>query len=1260
MSITLDATLKTAQDGVSHRPIVKITSSPAESAVPYRGNNFNSESAVKENRDLIVTSTGRLANLYVRDENLYYNYSNTDRNEWQIPIEIADLADEILSASICELTNNNLGIILTTDNYDLKYMIISQTGSVVTAPTNIETGLAWLGAPSVITLANDTYLLIYPQGTGVAPDTANDYYLYKRTSSNFTSWGSASALTLTGLDLNHYKNNPHLLQITSGRIFLHFDYLTDYQNEVEINNIYYMTSDNNGSSWITPIAVTSYDTISSMGTNPVAAEQGDGNIVVAFQEKNSAMYFNETMDGFPGDNTFVGGSLQYDEATKTLIHLESNTGVLHEYDNICQIDTNDNTFVKLWDTETSPATVPTPRGDILRSQHPYYLFRSGNSVMVLNVETDTWTDYRGAVDSTGRNGSISNPNYYYGHPTQYGWDLYGNIQAFIRTVGSVDRLYIAKCSTYTGYYFFFGYIDLSEVPDPITGLYTWNEVHYSNAKQDGWAPCHFTGRSVLSDFFYIPELNRICVCSKGNVNYEVTHTDIGIALFDDNGLIRETYVHDNNAGLPRSGPFQALYLNGSFWFTFFYDSANYPDRRGLCQFNITTQAVTYHEANWFSCSSNCGFGEPTDMGDGVRILMYSDKVGCDKGGVVIFDTNTYEWTVFNNTTMPGLIPVGDCSGFGGYMYTARFTMTLGYDSVTKTIYAVYYAGFAPWDKTHGVIAFSEYGAYSTLRYATITDPDSIPVYSSFSDLSYYDFEYNAALAIDSDGYLWITWDHKDSLTEQNLIWANSMENKEIQNYFDINTDLKVEWDVQKISKLSFSLSHGYLFDPLNYSSIWSVYLKMGRILTLQIGEEISSTDYYQDQGEFVVKETSLIYGKSYPKIQVKAEDMRTLWEDNRIIASEYFSNSVPKTVVENLLIDHGGLSSADYDIPSFSGSHNLWHQFLDIDLEEAVQLILDHFGYFPFVNVDGKFEPRWINFSGSVDHTYTGTEIIEYSPDSKYATFINRVIVTGMSNVFTEVLYEEESIQSVNGTVGHWGGDKDLTVYYSKDRQRTCRNPRLEIVMSVSEFQIWGMKGGGSEQISSVDPDEHYVIIEIEIPDLTGILIAAIAALLALAAANIACDGVFTGWCGVAMYALMIVLNLILLILGAIANYSYNIWARPIGHERMTFQAQADDVDFQQQLNGKIIPETIDDPFCYTIASCQHVADFELSVVMAQRRRLKFKKTTHLMDEVGDILRINHPYSSEIIDTYITNLKRVIKFGKKAAMIDEIEGWRII
>jgi hypothetical protein len=67
-------------------------------------------------------------------------------------------------------------------------MIIDETGSVVTAATDILSTQAWLGGVSVATLQNDTYLLAYAHGTGEPPDQTYEYNIFTLSSSDFISW----------------------------------------------------------------------------------------------------------------------------------------------------------------------------------------------------------------------------------------------------------------------------------------------------------------------------------------------------------------------------------------------------------------------------------------------------------------------------------------------------------------------------------------------------------------------------------------------------------------------------------------------------------------------------------------------------------------------------------------------------------------------------------------------------------------------------------------------------------------------------------------------------------------------------------------------------------------------------------------------------------------------------------------------------------------------------------------------------------------
>jgi len=1246
MSITLDATLQTAQDGHSHRPIVELISSPAQAVIPFEGNSFNSESTSESNQDMVETSSGRLLNLYIKSGNLYLYYTDTDKTEWQSPVLIYNPSGTVLFASMCQLTSGSIGVVLVRTGYHLEYMIISETGAIETGATSIISSAAWLGRVDVIKLANDDYLMAYHQGSTVPPDLAGTYYLYHRTSSNFTSWGSATSITLAGLAAGHDTDGCNLLQITSGRIYLHFDYLNTYQNQVETRNLYHIYSDNNGSSWSSPVAITSHTAYGTRAINPSAQEKENGDIAIVWQLVENVIFYNDNMDGWPVGEPFYGGGMQYNEA-------------------------EDNAYVRYWDEGTSPAfhsewddadkkpETVYPEGN-MRKQSTCELIAHGTRaydyiISIQDLIQNSITFYHeGPVNGDAYR---DKGNFQVGHYSDLylNWDWWGKIKPMIRNISESDRrIYMAMVDTRNGYRYIIGYIDADELPDPVTGQYEFHELIYQYSNEaSGFRPGNSMGTQnaiSLDSLYYIEELNYFMLCSQSSGQYGA-----GLVLINSDGVAVKKYNNVVNAGMPYLGISNPVYIaeTNSIYFSFPYYSGQ-PDRRGIGQLDLDNDEVSYHEPNWWTCS-DCGLTDLISMGDG-RILMISQKGDCEGGGVAIFDTGSEEWTIYNKYTLPGMY----CSGAGDHcdcFASSNGKLNIQYDSNNQKIF-VSYVGESAEDSHCGVIVFSELGSFSKIQYSDVTNPNTTPIYSSPIDYSYYDFEYNPSLVIDTDNISWLTWHHMDSQTEDSLKWANTMASLEVQDYLYERSKLEIEWGVEKPNRIKASLSHGYLFDPLNLASLYSIYFKMGRILTLRLGEMVSDSEYWQKQGEFIVKKVSLSYGtEKYPIIKITAEDLRSPWNDTHIVTSEYFNGESPVTVTENLLVDHGGLESADYNIPTYNGVHNLYHQFVDMDLNEAIQIIMDHFGYFSFVNVDGEYEPRRINIAKSVDHTYPdNTKMVSYTPDLGYATFINRVTVKGMSNVYSEVLYDDEVVTRINGTVGHWGGHKTRTVWYADDHTRTCRYPWLEIIQSVSDFEIWGMDaGGGGEQLTGTDPNELYCVITIEVPDVSGWILGLLSAIIATGLWCKSCD---EGWyCGACIFILTTMINILCLLLGAAANYNYNIWARPIGHERKSFQATANDLEFQQQMNGKIIEEVIDDPLCYTISSCRTVAEFEMSVVSAQRSRTKLEKTTHLQDEIGDKIRINHPHSGSAMDILITNLKRSVSFGKNASMIDDIEGW---
>jgi hypothetical protein len=396
-------------------------------------------------------------------------------------------------------------------------------------------------------------------------------------------------------------------------------------------------------------------------------------------------------------------------------------------------------------------------------------------------------------------------------------------------------------------------------------------------------------------------------------------------------------------------------------------------------------------------------------------------------------------------------------------------------------------------------------------------------------------------------------------------------------------------------------------------------------------------------------------------IQATCEDLSTVWDEGKIIATEDYDNADPAYVLEDLVVQYGMMAAADVDIPTISDTHEIYHQFIDMSLADCLKVILDHFGYFGRFTVDNVYAPRKIDLAAAVDHAYsTSDALLRYTPDNSMATFTNRVTVTGEGRYFLEVLYDEESVGAMNGTIGWWGEQQVKRIYYSEDRARTCRNPRLEIVQSVEDFWLFKYMGGGTERISDTDYDETWAEITIDGPDLTGVVITEIGIVVAIGYMALSCRLN----CGTYILSTNVSLSILFYTLACVATYSYTLFARPIGKEKQTLQAQADDVDMQQQLNGQIVETTIDDPLCYEVAHCQRVADFELSVVQAQRSRVQFEKTAHLQDEIGDVLSIVHPYSGVIKRVFVTNLSRSYtkpdqNVSDSGGVIDRISGWLI-
>jgi hypothetical protein len=517
--------------------------------------------------------------------------------------------------------------------------------------------------------------------------------------------------------------------------------------------------------------------------------------------------------------------------------------------------------------------------------------------------------------------------------------------------------------------------------------------------------------------------------------------------------------------------------------------------------------------------------------------------------------------------------------------------------------------------------------------------------------------------------MYVFWENSNPAgTELSVKWDKDDSSLDLSPYLVRGTEVTAHRSIDgRPGSLSFTASHGHLFDPYNQGSLFSIYLRKGRRLTLRWGEKVGATDYWQAAGTFYVTKAKLAFERGqYPTVEVEAEDRRALWANHHIYATEAYEE-LPVAILEGLMQNHAGFSSGEVAFPAaFDNQVTIQHQWVDTTLDEIVNQLCNRFGYYFRLTVDNKASARKISETNAVDHAYTDlTKIIRFSPDDEYSDFTNRVTVQGQERSFTDVLFAEERVGMLSGTVGWWGYRNNFDIYYSDDKERTCRNPRLVVVESATSIGF-RLAGSIQERISYIDPFDKYCIVAVSAPNLVPLLITLLT--LEFAAMLWKPDPVQVGPSGsgftipVAEGIRNAILLLILMILSSVGNFQYEIWAQPTGKIRRSVQSTADDLTHQAEI-ALVVEKKIEDPLCYSVPDCAAVAAFELMVARLQRRRVSLQKVAHLQDEEGDTITFPHPYSGQTIKVFITDLRRSMVIGEPGSdnggFFDSITGWVI-
>ena len=1278
MSQTLDSTLAAAQTAIDRKPIVKITSEAAVGDIPFPGLPMPAYPMAyrdEMNPYAIPLSGGEVAfaSLYGSGTGSYPNYTylrlivtTGERSYFNEPVilPLTNYSPEVNTrrinmngisdgqVSIVELPNGDLGVAWLDVGYTTYPAMtlafhaaeITTAGiQVYPATANLGTGTTkesysgnpdgYMSGPSTIRLANGTYLSVF-----VHNSDGTNYIVYKKTSSDFRTWAARSAVTLPGVDTTKQIANVSIVQIANGDVILAYDYTEEVGGNGErLRNIYYSVSSDNGATWSAPIKVTDYDSFQKTALHPVIVQRAGGEINLAYAELVTCLAMGTSTLGWPDGPDPTGGqggeALSWDPIHRKLYVVNGTQSGNGSLENIVKIDVDTWTIDNAWTGRSTPGSVPSfpyPWGTMWErtrnDKHLVAVLRE-MGLDILDGEADTittyqfWEDYITPVvkNTTGWPIDVSN------------WPMKCQVDA------DAMRVYLFG---WNGYPYHpdgaVGYIDLTD-PGP---NYEVNMIF----DERNWGVDTIESLGVHDgDFLVVPSADMIFITWVGTL---ASGGQGGLRIYQLSTGARIAHIQwENNKGFPWMGLYDICYKDGKLYGNFPYIAQwEQVDRRGIVEINLTDYSCIYYRPSYATKDDYRLFG-PRVLASG-EILFE----GWNGEGVVLWDPASSKWTQYTSATVPGL------------SYDS-WTGNVMYDELTGTIFANCNGG--------GLRAFNRDGFLYRSQIVegnyTTEWEFGVPQFLTMTWQSY-----DAALVVMSDDSLVSFWSNSITPGYLTTVWGVARGTVDLTSFIARGHDISFARSIDgKPNSLEFMVTHGHLFDPTNRWSLWQTLLKKMRKLTLSFGERINGVDYWHPQGEFFVRETEVQHRRGeYPLMRVKAEDIRCLLEDMYVSATPHYEE-YPEDLIKMVLEDDSwgpGIAPSDIDLPTFREDwrYVVWIQWLDTSIKKMVDQIATRFGYAISVGTDGKIGALKISLSNAVSHDYMGGTplLVDWTPDDSFSDFTNRVTVVGESRDFMEVLYEEELIKQLMGTVGWWGHKTTMRIYYSEDNSRRCRYPRLDILESVRNFNF--RLGGGGESMTAVDEDERWVEITVDMPNLTSFVVADCIALIALGYEAIVVSGL-TGCPGWIVFAITILLSALFYVVSSIAQYQYSLYARPVGHERMSIQSappHGDDIVLQTEMR-RIIEKKIDEPLCITALQCNQYADYELAIVQAQRNRVKFSKIAHLQDDEGDTINVPQPYTMLAQKIFITDLKRKMKIPADpdstgdGYFIDEIEGWAI-
>jgi hypothetical protein len=1225
--LTLSPELQAAQDGTVHRPIVEIIASQGVN-IPFEGLDLTGSSSNEISPSIIAHSSGALASVFVRASRyVVYGYTDASRTTWTYVTLDLGYNHTGAEAALCELADGTVGIVYTdtvSGTTSTKYRVVTLAGvdlaPAVTGTIFSQSSSVYMSGPAVVRRDDDTVIMVY-----ALYDGSSHYHLYSRTSGDFASWSLASEIDTSPVADTKRKGNPSLLLFDTDKILLSYDALdaTGPAGE-ELTNCYYQIL--SGASWSAAQAYTTYTDYYEVASHPAAALKSNGDIVVAWTVQRGSLKMSSTAVNWRGTN--YTKDLHYDPVTQLLYSVQASGSAAGGFlGGIEQIDITTWEVTNSWDTGTTPAIVDDGQAGgwkQWKGAGKYVLAGFSESILnVIDTESDSVTTYY-FKDITG-------------HPKNVNWDdtpgMYGTVPSLEAACVDLSmlRVYCLFASGYPSDKIQAGYLDLTETPG--SGVsYTYTEIYTTTSITPRYSPS-----------IRVYPSSDIAVLNWADGPY-LTGLMLVVTISTP-GLLK-WYSTARYPDFPQSGlRCYTMLSDGKIYGGFTYvGSGAEAAKRGLCIIDMGLDRFEYKRPTWASVDEYGLQDVVVTEDENLLFTAYGY-------GVTLYDIDVDTWTIYDNTTIPGLT-TGNTNFY-----------QLDYDPATHMVFVAV--------QNYGVIAFSMDGALIQPFYTTGTvisgtfsgtTPDNLV--QGYSD-------YGASLAVASDA-LYAVWTEDDDGATSTMWDVDTTYN--LGSYLMETVTASEELDAMECvcqKSLKFTLSRGDLFDPTNASSLFRDVVTVGSTITARFGEYVSGASYWQDVGTYIVAQNPMSYGEkgTHPTMTVTAEDPSFKWEQGVVTTTQEYSAQYVEEVLTDLVNDFGDVDLADISLGTWAGRTAITHQWVTMSLKDIVAQICQRYGYFLRFEADGTVGAHRINPSATPSHVYSDlSSIVKWSPGKQDNDLVNRVIVEGEELSYVEVLTAEERVASFNASHRWNTGSKEYQIWYSDDRSRRCRYPRMVASDSVTSL-AFDLAGSCSEELrddsaSEADPNMQwrYCTIAIDSPDLTPEFVVALGALVfSYFVPDIWDDTPWVKRLGsyLSAAATFVALN----ILAATGNFTAEVWAQPIGYVRRKVQSpdtgDNNDYLFQQKI-GKVITDKSSHPLCYSAGDCSTVATHRMNCHHYGRNPISFEKTSHLQDEVGDVITVPHPVSGTV-SLMVTKLDRSYRIpsapGDEGTCIDSIEGW---